>query len=253
MALVNVAKLTSSYVDASGMKKTVTNNSNEVVVFNALTDFVKTKETNKDTAIVGEQITMIVTLENKTNFEIKDIFIKDITSYGATFKTGSVVLNSEKREDLDPVLGIKISDTLFPNEIFELVYTFTVNKTYTSANITSSSLIDYTLNSEKFTDKTNDVNIKIFDNLMKITKKVDKNVAKTGEILTFFVNIENSSNFERAGHTFFSDIPKELEFVQNSVEFDDVLQEDLNPEKGIALPTLYPHDQVNIKFKTKVK
>lgn len=253
MALVNVAKLTSSYVDASGMKKTVTNSSNEVVVFNSITDFVKTKEVNKNIAYLGEEFTLVVTLENKTNFEITDIFIKDITSYGATFKNGSVVLNSEKREDLNPTLGIEISDTLYPNETFEIVYTFTVNKSYTNANIDSYSLINYTINNEKMTDNTNTVNLKIFDNFMKITKKVDKNVAKTGEILTFFVNIENSSNFERAGHIFFSDIPKELEFVQNSVEIDDVLQENLNPEKGIALPTLYPHDQVNIKFKTKVK
>ena len=253
MALVNIAKLTSIYQNARGEMKNYSTESNEVVVYNMLTDFIILKDVDKQIVQEGDEITIIITLENKTKLEISDINIVDITSSGATFKPGSVILNTEKREDLDPVSGIDITDTLYPGETFEIVYTFTIDNNVKTTSITSYSSLSYTCDNTKFMDTTNQIEIIVLDGSIVITKDVDKKVAKSGETLTFFVTIKNVGALEKSNLVFSSDLPKEMEFIENSVAINNVVQDGLNPILGFDIPTLYPQDEMNITFLVRAK
>lgn len=253
MALVNIAKLTSTYQNARGEIKNYSTESNEIVVYNMLTDFVILKEIDKQIVQEGDEINIILTLENKTKLEISNIKIVDNTSSGATFKPGSVILNTEKREDLDPVSGINLTDTLYPGETFEIVYKFTIDKNVTMSSITSYSSLSYVCDNTKITDTSNQIEIIVTDSAIVITKNVDKKVVKSGEKLTFFVTIKNVGALEKSNLVFLSDIPKDLEFVENSVKIDNVIQDGLNPILGFDIPNLYPQDEMNITFLVRAK
>jgi len=253
MAILNTAFLTSKISDGSFEPVEVENKSNIHRANNVNKDITIEKTTVKNWVLPKEQITITTTLTNNTDTNLTQLEMKDTLSEGAQFVTGSMVIGSEKYDMYNPIEGFVLPVEIggFGAEMV-ITYDILVDEYTVVNNITNTTKITLTLDNKTFEIQSNELGLKIMDNDVTLFKSANTNAVKSGDTITYSVQISNSGTLTNT-NLFFSDpIPDGTTFVENSVKIDSEEQQGFNPATGFSLKDLGPNETILVEFKVTV-
>lgn len=253
MAILNTAFLTSKITDGSFEPVEVSNKSNIHRANNVNKDITIEKTTAKNWVIPKEKITITTTLTNNTDTNLTQLKITDALSKGAQFVPGSVKIGTQNYDTYNPVEGFTP-----PVEIggfgAEMVITYDILvDEYTDVNnITNITKVNLTLDNKTFEIQSNELGLKIMDNDVTLFKSADTLAVKSGDIITYTIEISNSGTLTNTNVFFKDPIPDGTTFVENSVKIDSAEQLGYNPSTGFSLKDLGPNETIMVEFKVTV-
>lgn len=253
MAVRNVANLKSKIEGPDGQKVEVTNNSNVHIANKIDTDVVITKTAEKMWGLPKETLKITTTITNNANVNIVDLNIKDTLSEGATFSTGSVMIGSLKREELDPIDGFMLDATI-QAQGGELVmsYEIVIDEYPSAPEIKNSSSVSLNVDSKDFTISSNDLSIDILSNEISIYKTASTTAVKSGDVLAYNFTISNTGTLNNTELFFTDQIPEGTTFIEDSVVIDGAVKMGYDPSTGFALPDLPANNTITLSFEVTV-
>lgn len=250
--ITNISQVTSTYELPDKTTKQSDVKSNESNTVNMTTSFVKTHSSAKNYGEPNEEIEQTITLTNNSEYSITNLSLEEMIDTGASFKPGSLIIDSESKPDEDITNSIDL-ETLTAGQTKVIKYTLVVDETPTVDTIEVYSTVTYSVN--EATDLTEDTNIdtiNVSKNIITITKTSDKSVVIKGDTIKFQNVIENKGNLTNTEVTFIDPIPVGTTFVDGSVYVDGVQQAGSNPTVGFKIDDLTPNKSITITFEVTV-
>lgn len=223
------------------------------------TDFVNgsllmNKSVDQEYGTLGDILTYTINVENNGNVDITNIVFNDLVPSGATFVTGSVVVDGVNQPTYDPNTGFPLSDLVVSDTaevLFQIEVTSlpTPNTLINKATTTFDYVVETTVSGFS---ESNEVTTTI--NVANITavKTANATAVRSGDTLTYNVVITNEGNIDATSVTFTDVVPVELTFVPGSVIIDSVSQPTYDPNIGFNLGTIPSSGVVTVVFETTV-
>lgn len=253
MSIINSAQLNSSILNPQGGKVNITTLSNTQRTNNVDTDIIVEKQVEKNWALPKDEILVTTKITNNADVNLEDFHFQDTLSQGASLVEGWVKIGIEERTDLNPITGFDLSATIgaFGGEC-EISYKILVDEYPEVSTITLSSTIGVTLDSKQFELTSNTARIQLLDNEIFLLKSANTTAVKSGDELTYTIQITNNGNIENTELFFTDSIPTGTTFVAGSVKVNNVSMADANPENGFSLNSLPPQGEIIVEFKVSV-
>ena len=256
--ITNTSNVNFSYkIDPSGSVTTKDQPSNAVTTNVVLGKLTATKIVDKPIATLGDNLTYTVTLTNLGNVIDSDVFFQDTPSTGATFKSGSVIVNNVPQPTFDPTIGFNLGDIGIGN-VITIVFVATVTSVPSTNTVTNQAVANFKFvvdpKQPPYSDTTysNSVTTNIAYGNLAVTKAVNKQFATIGEELTYTITITNVGNIDATNVVFLDPTPRNSTFVIGSVTVNGVLYPDYNPSAGFALNTMTPGQIITVVYKVQV-
>jgi uncharacterized repeat protein (TIGR01451 family) len=215
------------------------------------------KTVDKSIATIGDILVYNISLLNTGNVIAQDIFFQDTPSTGATFKTGSVIVNGEAKQTLDPTLGFILTNLAIGN-ITTVQFTAIVTSVPSTNKITNQAVVNFKFVVDPIeppvttTTYSNTTTTNIALGTLNVTKAVDKKYATIGEYLTYTIVIENTGNINATNVIFLDSTPDNSIFVLGSVTVNGESKPSYNPAVGFALNTMKPGELITVVYKVQV-
>lgn len=171
---------------------------------------------------VGEPTTISVTVTNPTSQTINNVSFLDTIDPNLTFTAGSVTIDNVPNPAANPNTGFSLG-TLNPGQ--SVVVEFEVTTTGGPITVPNQATIGFDALSSSNGDvsrtsfPTNTANVEVILNnaIVDTVKTVDKAFAKTGDLLTYTLTLENSGNVSANNVVITDTIPAGTTFVAGSV------------------------------------
>jgi len=216
-----------------------------------------TKTVNKAYATLKDQLTYTVTITNTGNIDATNVIFTDGIQSDASFVTGSVTVNGNKKDSYDPQVGFNLG-TIAALDSVTVTFSVTVKTLpieYILLN-TADAAFSYKINptGETYTKSvTSDTasTIIIVPGLS-ISEIVNLAYATIGAILEYSVTIKNTGNTTDKALFFIDTLTKEASFVPDSVIINNQPNPNVNPIDGFNLGDLFSGHTTVISFKAKV-
>ena len=250
MAILNSATLTSNIMNSAGEKVGVTNTSNTQRTNKVDTDIIVIKTAIKNWVLPKEEMLVTTTITNNLDVNIEDFHFIDTISKGATFVEGSVKIGQMERPELNPETGFDLEATIGTlGGACDITYKILVDEYPEVDKISITTTFTTTIDGSQYELPSNTADITILNNDVALLKTSSAKAVKSGDELTYTIEITNSGTFENTDLFFKDEIPAEVTFVDGSVKIDDVVQDSLNPTTGFNLSTLAPQGKIKVEFK----
>ncbi|URZ17985.1 DUF7507 domain-containing protein [Clostridium felsineum] len=256
--IVNNSNTTFNYkIDPSGNSTTKTISSNNVITNVVKGEITSTKTVDKSIATIGDILTYTINLTNTGNVIASNLLFQDTPSNGASFNTGSVIVNGTQEPTFDPTKGFTLSSLGIGN-VTTIQFTATVNAVPDSNKITNQAITTFKflvdpkgspVNGSSYSNTTT-TNVALGN--LTVTKAVDKNFATIGDTLTYTIVIKNTGNIDTSNVEFLDYTPKNTTFIINSVTVNGVSKPGLNPSVGFDLGTMNPGQIITVIYKVTV-
>ncbi|MEG2983643.1 MAG: hypothetical protein RR835_03005 [Peptostreptococcaceae bacterium] len=245
------------YIDPNQQPISKTSTSNTVTTIINSYSATLTKSVDKMYATIGDTLNYEVIANNTGTLPLMDVNFKDIVPNGATFVSGSVVVDGTSEPSADPNIGFKINNIL-PGANVVVMFKATVTSVPIPPQINNTSSINFKYQltptspyiDGSLTSNTTTTNI----NMMAVTntKSVNKIYATVGDILTYTSVIANNGNINISDTNFVDLVPSHTTFVAGSVKIGSTAYTDYNPNTGFTLGTIIPGSSVTITFDVTV-
>ncbi|CEH32906.1 DUF7507 domain-containing protein [Romboutsia lituseburensis] len=245
------------YVDPTQQPVTKTSTSNTVTTVINSYSATLTKSVDKMYATIGDVLHYTVTATNTGTIPLTNVNFKDIIQNGATFVSGSVVVDGTSYPNYNPNTGFTISNVL-PGGNVVVMFSATVTsvpvppKIDNTANITfkyqlspTSPYIDGSLTSNTVTTNINKMAVTN-------TKSVNKAYATVGDTLTYTSVIANNGNVNISNTQFIDTVPEHTTFVAGTVKIDGTSYSDYDPNLGFTVGVITPGSHVTVTFDVTV-
>ena len=254
----NTSQARFSYkIDPNGSIITKTNFSNAVTTNVVLGQLTATKLVDKSIATIGDVLTFTIGIVNSGNSIASDVMFYDTPSVGATFNSGSVVVNNVPKIDFDPTVGFSLANIGIGN-VVTVVFTATVTsvpeagKVTNQATLTFKYVVDPKEPPYSKTTFSSITTTSIALGKLSVTKAVDKAYATLGENLTYTIVITNTGNVDATNVIFLDATPANAVFVLGSITVNGTAQPTYNPAAGFALNTMKPGEIITVLYKVQV-
>lgn len=253
MSVLNTAYLTSKISSESGEQVEMSNTSNNYKATNVNTDITVIKEAEKSWAVPEGKILVTTTITNNSDVDIVDVKLTDVISTGGSFNQGSLKVGSQTYEDLDPTVGADLPITIGGFGVdASITYEIVLDKYIDGDVLTNSSTINFSLGGSNFNLTSNEISINILKSGIVLLKSASANVVKSGDELTYTIEISNTGTLVNTELFFKDPIPEGTSFVLNSVTIDGASKDGFDPETGFSLKDLNPGDSVIVSFKVEI-
>ena len=250
--ILNTSSLSAKYTLPDMSEREININSNTTATENMTTSFEKVLSSAKAFGFPGESIKITLSLNNKSEFDITNVHIKDSLS-GATFQEGSLEIDRTPHADFNATTGYVLPEVINAGQSVEITYNIDIDDPHTSDIINLLSSISYTVEgTEDLQENTNVVNIQVELANIVITKTASKSVVIKGDTITFDNVIKNNGNLEATNVKFTDVIPEGATFVAGSVTIDNQSMPDADPTQGISLNNLNVGGEIKVSFDVKV-
>lgn len=252
--IVNESTLTSNYELPDGTKVSNSVTSNTSTTENMTTSFTKVRTTDREYATPSDTIKQTLTLNNTSEYNITDVFVKDLISANAIFKEGSLKIDGVSAEaSLDPTVGFNLGKDINANASVVITYDLQINDEVESDVVNLQSEIKYSVNEvSDLVENSNQVQIEIIESNITITKTATPEVVIVGQLITIKDVIENKGTTTNTEVKLAENLPPEVEFVAGSIKIDEVEKSDLTLDEAISLENLTPGKTITIEFQVKV-
>ena len=254
----NTSQVQFSYkIDPNGSIIIKTNFSNTVTTNVVLGQLTATKLVDKSIATLGDVLTFTINTINTGNVIASNVMFYDTPSVGATFNTGSVLVNGVPQINFNPTVGFSLGD-IGVGRVVNVVFTATVTSVPVSSRVTNQATLTFKYlvdPKEPPFSKTTFSNItttNIALGKLSVTKAVDKAFATIGENLTYTIVITNIGNVDATNVIFLDPTPANVVFVIGSVTVNGTPQPTYNPAAGFPLNTIKPGEIVTVVYKVQV-
>lgn len=241
-------------IDPSGAVLDGTADSNITSTALVIGELTMTKAVDKAYATIGDILNYTITLNNNGNILLSDIVVTDIIAAGATFVTGSVIVDGTPQPTYNPNSGFNVGSLLILGSrtiTFQAEVT-TLPNPNTIANQATSTFNYLVLVPISGSSASNTVTTTININELEIVKSANVTAVEAGDTLTYTSVITNNGNIDAVDIIFTDIIPAEVTFVTGSVTVDGDSEPTFNPNTGFNIGTLAAGDSITVVFDTTV-
>lgn len=246
--ITNVSTVNSTIDLPDSTKKSITTKSNEVIVEN-MSGFKAIRTSDKTYAIPSQEVTQTLTLTNNSGEEVKNVIITDTISVGATFKAGSVTINSVSMPDADPTIALVLESSIPNGSAVVISYALIVDEKPTVEEFTTTSQVTYDLDDKASLDTTsNTLTTAIVLEKLSVVKTSNLSAVIKGQTLTYQIAVINEGNIKNTLITLTDPLSSEVTFVEDSVKIDNVSKTGYNPTTGFSLPDLNANEKTVVTF-----
>lgn len=209
------------------------------------------KTSNKNVASCQDLVTITTIIQNLGNTSLKDIHVEEFGNNNYEVVENSIfingILSNQKSPDIINIPLIK--------ENSQVIITYdirTPKPPLKDDEINIESILTYKSNNELKSITSNKVIVNIKYAYLVVTKTVDKLKARSGEQLTYLIEIKNQGNV-KASNIFFNDIIAEgMKFIYGTLKVNDVIKGDLNPTIGFFLDDIDASESVLISYQVDI-
>ncbi|MGL5327672.1 MAG: DUF11 domain-containing protein, partial [Peptostreptococcaceae bacterium] len=181
------------------------------------------KSVDKVFADIGDTISYTIVIKNTGTTTATNVVFTDTIPNDTTFVTNSFTQNGVALPGQNPQNGISINN-IGVNQTITLTFKVIVNTIPSPNPIPNDGIVKYNYTVDPSTpvikndgEISNKVNTLVNNaNLDSITKKVDKNFAIVGDVITYTISIPNSGNVTANNVILVDTIPNDTTFVSNS-------------------------------------
>lgn len=250
--IINKSSVTSKYTLPDQREMNYNVESNESTTENMTISFKKIRTTQREYAILGEEIEQTLVLTNESERQIDNIRISDTISQDATFKAGSMTINDVAYDSFTPD-NYTLPNSIASQESVTIKYTITISDSPATDLVSIVSDITYDVAEvTDLTEKSNKVEIQISENEITIELTSSKSAVISGQKLMFQNVITNKGSITNTNVMFKEPIPEGTTFVPGSVKIDDVVKADYDPSVGFELEDMDPAKVITVTFEVLV-
>ncbi|MGL5149376.1 MAG: DUF11 domain-containing protein [Clostridium sp.] len=214
------------------------------------------KAVDIENARVGDTLTYTSTVV--TSSDINNIIFKDTIPDNTSFIAGSVVVNGVSQSSYNPELGFPLPSMTpaSPSTVtFKVIVTTMPNdyKIYNTSNLSYNlSFIPGNTIADNIVSNTVVTSLIYIDVSSK--KYVDKAVVRTGDTLTYTIEVFNLSNISIDNSIFMDTLPPRTQFIPGTVFVDGIpnLSGNPTPPIGVNLSTINSNETHTISFQVLI-
>lgn len=223
--------------------------SNSVIVNVSTPSVSVVKSSNVSSAVSGDTLTYTVVVTNNGTSPINNAVLSDMLPQGASFITGSVLVNGTQVPQATPASGIPIG-TLAPSASATVTFEVMVNMAVLPV-LSNQSTVSFTSGTFSSSSQSNTVNVPVTQATIRLVKTASTANASVGSSVTYSVAVSNTGNLP-AQVTLTDTIPSGTSFVPNSVVVGGLPVAGTDPTTGIPVGSVSPDTTVVVTFSVLV-
>ncbi|MGL5153254.1 MAG: DUF7507 domain-containing protein [Clostridium sp.] len=255
----NVGVINYQYQIDPSLPANNSNSSSNVVITNLNNADLKiVKAVDVMGADIGDVLLYTLVVTNSGNAVANQVTIIDTIPEGTNFISNSVIINNVPSPSTNPQTGIALANVPAGGSstiTFNVqVYTIpTVNPIPNTASLDYFYTVDPSVPNGKHKGAlSNTVTVPVSNADVYPVKAVDKTFATVGDTLTYTITLSNSGNVPAFGVMLYDTIPTDTNFVLNSVYVNGVNQPGVNPQSGVQVGTIPAYSSIDVKFQVVV-
>lgn len=251
MAILNTARV-KSYITVLGEKVEINTESNVNRTNFLNTDLIISKTSSKSWGMPENRLTISTQITNNTDIDLENLTFTD-ELVGATFVNGSLKINSELKDTLNPTAGFEMPITLGGSGAdVTIEYDIVIDKYPEVDQVSCTTSLVVNIGSDNFDLISSPLTIDIITNDLSILKIANKTAVISGGTIEYTIQISNSGAITHTDLFFTDTIPHGTEFVSNSVTINGTAKTGYNPQNGFELPDISQDETVTITFQVSV-
>lgn len=216
-------------------------------------NFMKVRTGSMDIVMPGSEVNQTLTLTNRSEYEISDIYIKDAFSDGITFKDNSLQVNGVSAAGISPTSGFKMTGTIPAGNSATVTYRIIIDDDATQARFSVVSEITYTANGVERVENSTTYNMDLATGTISVQTDPSVDAVLEGENFSYVSIVKNTGNLKQMQVTFKNPIPSGVEYVDGSLSLDGEIVQGADPEAGVSLGMINPSESKIVMFDVKVK
>lgn len=242
----NQASAVVSFTVPDGRTSSQSAQSNTVTIPAALPSIAATKSANFADVAVGETLTYTVTVNNTSTGPVTDVLVQDQLPPGASFVSGSVLVNGSSVPPANPASGIPLG-TLIAGAAATISFSALITSVPTLGTLNNLANIAFRSGTFNSVTVSNTVVTPVYQPIMSSVKSVNRTIAEVGDTLTYTVLVTNTGNLS-ATAVLSDSLPEGTAFVPGSVTVDTISVPGASPVTGISLGPISPGNTVRVTF-----
>ncbi|WP_260510227.1 DUF7507 domain-containing protein [Paenibacillus typhae] len=243
-----VISLAFTLPDGRTFNRTASSNINLISVSSPNVAVVKS--TSVIDAVIGDTVPYTVVVTNNGIAPINNVVLSDPIPSGASFVTGSVIVDGTPVPGASPANGIAIG-TIAPGASATVTFNILVNALPASTVLNNQASVSFTSGAFSGASYSNNLITPVYQPFINVIKSADTANATVGDTVTYFLNVNNTGNLP-ANVTVTDAIPPGAVFVPNSVLINGVPQPGADPSAGIAIGTVAAGATVTVTITLQV-
>lgn len=251
MPILNTAR-TKSYITVLDEKVEINTNSNTNRTNYLNTDLIISKTSSKSWGMPENTLTISTQITNNTDINLSNLTFTD-ELIGATFVEGSLKINSELKNTLDPTAGFEMPITLGGSGADVVVeYDVIIDKYPETDEVSCTTSLIVEIGSDNFNLTSSPLTIDIITNDLSILKTANKTAVISGGTIEYTFEISNNGAITHTDLFFTDTIPQNTEFITDSVTINGTTKAGYNPQTGFTLPDISQDETVTVTFQVSV-
>lgn len=246
----NQANATYTFTPPDGRLLTGSATSNTITFPVSAPNVSVNKSTPSTVAAIGDTITYTTTIQNSGIEAVSNVLFSDPIPPGATFVTGSVVINGVPAPAAVPPNGIALG-TIAPSATTTVQFNITVGSIPNPAVLNNQASVSFTSGAFSGTSLSNIVSTPVSQPIIAIAKSASDNLTSVGDTVTYTLSVSNTGNYP-AQLTVTDNIPAGTSLVPNSVLVNNFPVPGGNPSSGINAGVIQPGSTTQVLFSVVV-
>ncbi len=219
---------------------------------NDVINFTMVRTASADIVMAGNEVNQTLTLTNKSQFDISNIYIVDTLSQGISFKNLSVYVDGTSYPGYNPVNGFTLQNVIKASNSATITYKVLVDSDPPSV-MSVFSTINYVANGVQYeNEKSNTLKMELASGELSVNKTSDKSGAKQGEKLTYQIEIQNVGNVTQNSVVLKDQLPSDVTLVSGTVKVDGEVRSNVNLASGFTVGNIYAKEKKVVTFDVTV-
>lgn len=234
--LVDLAQSSYTYTLPSGRGLIGGSSSNTVTITASSPNVTITKSVNNTAAALQDVLTYSLLITNNGIAPVTNVVLSDTVPSGATFVTGSVIVNEAAAPLANPNAGISLG-TINASTTIPVSFQIRVTSLPASGTLSNSASVGFTSGAFTSTSISNTVVTPVSEAIVSIAKSASTLNATVGDTFSYSFTLTNSGN-TAATVTLTDQVPAGASFVDNSVLVNGTPTPGVSPLTGIPVGVL---------------
>lgn len=231
--LVDLAQSSYTYTLPSGRGLIGGSSSNTVTITASNPNVIITKSVNDTAAAVQDALTYTLLVTNNGLSPVTNVVLSDPVPAGATFISGTVIVNESAVPLANPNAGISLG-TINPSTTIPVSFQIRVTSLPASGSLSNAASVGFTSGAFTSTSISNTVTTPVSQAIVTIAKSASTLNATVGDTFSYSFTLTNSGN-AAATVTLSDQVPTGASFVDNSVLINGVPTPGVSPITGIPV------------------